>query len=151
MTRCWTFPTARLCGCALSVSLATRWRSTSCGSRRSRVSRKFVGARADIGRILAMHGTRAFEVNPPDHIGGEVRRQNLDHRIVLDPDLDHVERCAIAGHTMPGSLTTFPSAAARRSLPPEADLARRSAIAAPTFRRGRRGAPCDGNVTLWYR
>src|SRR6185312_8700904 len=34
---------------------------------------------------------------PGQVFGGEVRRQDLDHRIVLDPDLDHVERPAVAG------------------------------------------------------
>src|SRR5262249_22446333 len=61
---------------------------------------------------------------PSEVFGREVRRQDLDHRIVLDPDLDHVERPAIAGHTMPaGTLgDLFHFARVGRDADPRADF-----------------------------
>src|SRR5690242_20429797 len=37
--------------------------------------------------------------------GGEIRREDFDHRLVLDPDLDHVKRAAVTDKTLPSGLT----------------------------------------------
>src|SRR4051812_17464665 len=36
--------------------------------------------------------------------GGEIRRKDLDHRLVFDPDLDHMKRSAVADKTLPPGL-----------------------------------------------
>src|SRR5580704_8580574 len=64
----------------------------------NRASADVAGARA--GR-LGHTGCEGVRAGPGQVFRREVRRQDLDHRIVLDPDLDHVERSAITGHTIP--------------------------------------------------
>src|SRR5690349_21108653 len=61
MTAYCRFLMARRCACASSGNSATRWRSTSCASKRSRAS---PGSPADavvIGKIAATSGTREFD------------------------------------------------------------------------------------------
>ena len=95
-------------------------------SASGQAGREVVGAAAAIAAAI-LSGAGEGEV-----FGGKFGRQDFDHRLVLQPDFDHVERAAVVAQRCPGSSASDRLPALNSVTDDECERLLRAAVASVT-------------------